>query len=71
MKNLYLNMLFNKVNSHCILRPPWDNNICIFLGWNAKLLKSWLNQCCVLVKNMLKVSPTLLNISQHSPKSKI
>ena len=64
----YLNMQFYEVDSHHILRPPWHNYICIFLGWDAKLLKSWLDQRCVLVKDMVKVSPTLFNVSYNSPE---
>ena len=69
-KTSYLNMLFNKIYGHHILSPPWYNHICIFLGWNAKLLKCRLDQCSVLVKDMLKVSTSLLDISQHSPEDK-
>ena len=61
-------MLLDEIYGNCILSPSRHYDISIFLGGNAKLLKSWLDQCCVLVKNMLQIAAPFLYITQHSPE---
>ena len=46
--NVYLYVLLNEINGDCVLRAPWHNHVCILLRWEANLLKSRLDQRCVL-----------------------
>ena len=60
---LYLYALLDKLYSHCILLPPWHNNISIFLGWDAELFKSWLDKSCVLAEDIIQVTSVLFSVS--------
>jgi len=63
-----LYMLLDEIYCNSVLSPSGHYDISIFLGGNAKFLKSWLDQCCVLVKNVLQISSPLLYITQNSPE---
>ena len=65
MPHLYV--LFNQVYCHNILSAPRYNNIRIFLRGDAELLKSRLDQGCVLVEHMLQVSTSLFNVPKYTP----
>ena len=65
---LYLYALLDELYSHCILSPLWHNNISIFLSWDAELLKSWLDQSCVLVEDIIQVTSVLFSVSYNSPE---
>ena len=61
-----LDVLFYKIKSHHILRSSRNNNVGVFLGWKTKLFEGRLDKSCVLVKNMLQLSASLRNITEHT-----
>ena len=63
-----LNMLFDKIYSHKILSASRHYHIGVLLGGDAKLLKCWLDQSCVLVEDMLQVTPSLFYVTKYSPE---
>jgi len=58
----------DEIDGDEVLSTARDDDIRKLLGGDAELFKSWLHQGGVLVKDIVQVSPSLLDISEHPPR---